>query len=95
MTKEEYNQALKDLEESYDQKRTELMKDYARFNCPYSVGDILKDHMGIIRVERIGYYLTDPPQCMFYGTELTVKLVPNKKNKRREMYQTNVIEKVR
>lgn len=27
MTKEEYDQALKDLEEFYDQKRTELMKD--------------------------------------------------------------------
>ena len=90
MTKEEYYQVLKDLEEFYDQKRTELMKDYARSNCPY-----LKDHMGIIRVERIECYLTDPPQCMFYGTELTIKLVPNKKNTKREMYQTNVIEKVR
>ena len=89
MTKEEYYQVLKDLEEFYDQKRT------ARSNCPYSVGDILKDHMGIIRVERIECYLTDPPQCMFYGTELTIKLVPNKKNTKREMYQTNVIEKVR
>ena len=58
MTKEEYYQVLKDLEEFYDQKRTELMKDYARSNCPYSVGDILKDHMGIIRVERIECYLT-------------------------------------
>lgn len=95
MTKEEYDQALKGLKESYDQKKTELMKDYARSNCPYSVGDILKDHIGIIRVERIGYYLTEPPQCMFYGTELTVKLVPNKKHTRREMYQKNVIEKVR
>ena len=55
----------------------------------------MKDHMGIIRVERIECYLTDPPQCMFYGTELTIKLVPNKKNTKREMYQTNVIEKVR
>ena len=33
MTKEEYYQVLKDLEEFYDQKRTELMKDYARSNC--------------------------------------------------------------
>lgn len=95
MTKEEYNQTLMDLKESYDQKRAELMINYARSNCSYSVGDILKDHMGIIRVENIKYYLADPPQCVFYGTELTVKLVPNKKNERREMYQTNVIEKVR
>ncbi len=30
MTKEEYNQALKELMESYDQKRAELMEVYHR-----------------------------------------------------------------
>lgn len=99
MTKEEYRKRLSELKEEFEKKTKELAKEYALSNNPYKVGDIIKDSYQIIKVDRVSVLLpsitSDYPQCVFYGTQLTSKLVPKKKqDKSPRMFQRYVIKKL-
>lgn len=98
MTKEEYNKRLFELKEELYKKEKELAKEYALSNNPYKVGDILQDHYQIIMVEVIGWTnatLSEFPECVFYGTQLTKMFVPKKRQDiSPRMYQSNVKAKL-
>ena len=53
--KENYEKELKALEQEFELRKRNLIKLYAQKNSPYKVGDIVKDHIGSIIIEKIKY----------------------------------------
>lgn len=97
MTKKEYESRLAALEKEHKAKCNELARVFAMANNPYKVGDILRDHYQIIRVERIGWghNLRGLPECWYRGTQLTKKLEPKKRQDLDpRMAQSNVKRKL-
>ena len=57
------------------------------------IGDIVTDHTGSVKVERITFYrgFNDSlPVCVYHGIELKKDLTPTKKGDKREVYQNNI-----
>lgn len=99
MTYEEYEQKVEELESEFNEKKNELSREFAMANNPYKVGDILQDHFQIIRVEKIKWTFTYDtnfiPECLYFGTQLTAKLEPKKRQDINPcMYQSNVLRKL-
>lgn len=98
MTEKEYKQKLVELEIEYKNKKDALGLEFEMSNNPYKVGDILKDHHQIIRVEKIKWkwaFLSIISECVYYGTQLTAKLEPKKRQDINPcMYQSNVLRKL-
>lgn len=93
MQYEDYQQKVKNLEKDFEQKKNELIKDYVNSNNPYKLGDKVTDSLGTIQIEKIkyGYSTIDKRPCAVYmGIELKKDGTPKKQN-RREVWQTNLI----
>lgn len=96
MTLEEYKNRLAELTKEFNRRKNTIAREYAISNNPYKVGDILQDHCQIIKVEQIkwAFNFKGDSQCVYYGTHLTQKLEPKKKQDNSCMYQDNVIRKL-
>lgn len=99
MTVQEYKDGLKSLQKKYEMDKFALAKIFVRANNPYNIGDIVRDHIGAIKIEGIGFdagYSTrnNLPCAVFMGTELTKDLKPARRQTGRFVYQSNVIEKI-
>lgn len=98
MTVQEYKDGLKSLQKKYEMDKFALAKIFVRANNPYNVGDIVRDHIGSIKIEAIGFFGHDNannlPCAVFTGTELTKDLKPARRQTGRFVYQLNVIEKI-
>ncbi len=94
MTEKEYKDRLAKIEVA----KEELDKEYAYSNNPYKIGDILKDHFHILKVESIKVerkFDSWEPECVYCGTQLTTKLEPKKRcGNTSVMYQSNVVKKL-
>ena len=90
MTKETLDNELLLLAKKYDDDCTELKKKYADANNPYKVGDIIQDHIGKGKIEKIAYYFSFSPECIYYCQELKVDGTPGKNKSRRWIYQNNL-----
>lgn len=94
MTKEQYDNDLKVLFSEYERAKIELAKKFALENNSIKEGDIVTDHVGSIKVEKIQVTLgsfDDPPSCVYFGIELKKDLTPTKKATKRDVYQSNLI----
>jgi hypothetical protein len=95
MTKEEYQSKC----DEHHLKIKSLAKEYALSNNPYKIGDIVNDHTGSIKIEKIllrrKWFIAkrefEYPQCIYIGVELTKKGEPNKRGYKRSIYQSNII----
>ncbi len=93
MKKREYDDQMVLINEESEAKRRNLMIEYALENNSVQVGDIIEDHAGRIKVDKIKVTRTLSsryPQCIYEGEALTKKGVPHKKSFRREVYQSNL-----
>lgn len=92
MSKEKLGNLLKDLEVEYEKQKKAIIVGYCMDNNTVKVGDVFTDHIGSILVDKIqasfGY---GEPCCVYHGVELTKKLEPNKRGKRRSAYQSNAV----
>lgn len=93
MTKEEYTAAQKELAEKHRIERLELAKEYALSNNQYKAGDIITDHIGSIRIERVGFYigLNNNPECTYYGDNLLKSGAISKREPKRTVHQSNIV----
>ncbi len=96
MTQEEFKNEEKALSIQYEESRKELFKKFALANNPYKIGDIITDHTGTIRIERIqthkGY--SDYPSCLYHGTQLNKKdLSVAKRQNHTSIFQQNIVKK--
>ena len=92
MTQEVYDEKMMQIDRSYKAAKNELYKEFAYANNPYKIGDIVSDHMGSIKIERINVCLSylSTPLCVYFGTEYTKKGEPNKRGGKRSVYQINI-----
>lgn len=95
MTLEEYNQKIKELKEETILKESKINMEYAFSNNPYKVDDIIEDHIGKIKVEKIKYtsgsnMFNSFPECVYYGTVLKKDGTPTKKQEIRQVWQSNL-----
>lgn len=88
MTKEEYKEKKKELAKEYENNLRNLDKLYVQEQLNVKIGDIVTDHIGKGRVEKITYSkgLDDYPQYVCYCVVL------NKDNTERKIYQSNIKE---
>jgi hypothetical protein len=91
MSFEEYKSELKRINEEFDLKKRLLATKYALSNTNYTVGDIVKDHIGTIKVEKIYTTMSfNVPVCVYEGIELKKDGTPTKKGSKRQVYQINI-----
>jgi len=95
MTEQEYNQSLSDLKDKYESDKRKIDGQYAIGLNPYNIGDIIKDHNSILKIEKIGWsYSYSGPTCLYKGIELKADLNPSKKQSCTTMYLSNVKQKL-
>ncbi len=95
-SKEDYKHKTLMLAEKHKEEVFQLKKKYAMANSSVQVGDMVTDHMGSVKVERIkihtGYHVDDLPSCVYYGPCYTKSGRPFKSGERRGAYQANLVE---
>lgn len=94
MTRQEYEQKKKILKQDYDHNLYILDREYAMANNPYKIGDIIEDHIGRIKIEKISFGYSFPhetPECIYYGIEVKKDNTPKKKQDlNRKIFQSNI-----
>ena len=93
MKKEEFELQLGKIKREQNEKIEELSKKFALSNSSVKVGDFVKDHMGWIKVEKIGFVVSETnPYCTYFGAEYTLKMIQKKNKAKRKLYQINLRE---
>ncbi len=91
MTSEELKEQKAALKSVYESNEKKLIREFCDSNNPYKIGDIFTDHIGIIKIEQIGYdysSINGTPCCIYKGSILNKDLTPTKKKeKTRTAYQ--------
>lgn len=95
MTKEEYLEKKKLLRMEFNQKVRNLAIEYVKSNNPYNLGDVITDHIGSIRMEKIqtAYDYTGFPDAVYTGLVLKKDLTPTKRMEKRQVWGGNIIDK--
>jgi hypothetical protein len=88
----EYELKKKFLKEIYDREIVQLKRELALSNNTVEVGNIIRDKEGYIQVKTMGVYLSEFPCCYYDGIVFSNKKVPTKIEKKRRIYQTNIIK---
>lgn len=93
ITKEKLKDQLNALDLKYKADRQQVLKEYALSNNTLKVGDVVTDHIGIIKIESIGVYIHfEDSECTYKGVELRKDGTPKKGNQIRTVYQSNIIK---
>jgi len=88
---EELKAKLAGIEERASERKKDAIREYCLGNNTVKIGDIVADHIGSVKVERIlvEYSLTRP-QCVYVGAELKKDLTPRKDGSKRSVYAQNL-----
>ncbi len=94
---EELKLKIRAIEEQSEVDKNKIRREYALKHNIVQVGDVIKDHSTIIKVESIGVYLSLIPCCIYRGYKLNKDGVTPSKKKGQDkikdlVYQTNLIE---
>jgi len=92
MNKVTLHKTMDKLQQDYELKRQEIMKQYCDDNNPYKEGDKFTDHIGSIIIEGIRYSFGENPCCVYYGVELKKDGTPRKSNSKRRAWQINDVK---
>ena len=92
MTHQEFRAEMEDLEEQYKLEKKRILNEYVMSWCPYKIGDIVRDHIGFVKIEKIVPIIgiCNKVDIMMLGTECTLKLEPKKTGTRRNIYHSNI-----
>lgn len=95
MTQEELKKRQIELYNEYQQKLKELNAIYAIDNNPYTIGQLFRDHIGVIKIECIEVSTDHQgmPCCVYEGPEMKLDGTPKKKTVVRGAYQCNEYKK--
>lgn len=94
MTREDYDKKLAELQKEFNKKKMSLDKLYAAMNNPYNRGDVIRDHMTILRIEKMkmSYDSNRMPCLVYYGPRLKKNLEPYVSGEEGRIHQTNIIK---
>lgn len=92
MDEQELKSKLKQAVENYEAEKNKIYLEFARANNPYKIGDVVTDHMGALRIEKITVSVWDSyPSCVYHGVRLTKAGEPSKKETA-PVHQINIIK---
>lgn len=93
MDKIQLQKKLSAIEKEYWNNRTAAYTEYAHANNPYKEGDVVTDHIGSIRVEKIGVHVSGgDAQCVYTGVQLKKDGQVSKVQNHTTIYQSNLIQ---
>lgn len=95
MTKEEYDNKLKGIEEAYKKEKDDLALKYGVENVQYKLGNIIEDNCNKIKITSISIgftLLTEYPVPIYKGIILKKDGTPRKKVEYARIYQNNIKE---
>ena len=75
-----------------------MICDFTEAHNDYKIGDIVRDHLGSIKIESMlplrmkNIHDMYQPQMVYTGKELKANLKPRKDNSCRDLYQENILE---
>ncbi len=66
---EEYRDRKRNLRDKHEQELKRLHKAYAFSNSTVIIGDMVTDHMGPVKVDKVTWALSlgNAPQCVYHG----------------------------
>ncbi|MFA5048687.1 MAG: hypothetical protein WC516_06705 [Patescibacteria group bacterium] len=88
MTKEELKIQLSNLEKKHEADKKELLQIYAESNNPYKIDDIVTDHRGSIKVDKITCHYDGT--CIYWGLKVKKDGSFYRTMQRECVYQKNV-----
>jgi len=96
MNLENYKEQKRDIERQAEKEKTYLLMKFIDLNNPFTVGDIITDHMGSIRYDKLNYTTSgsergDIPLPIYIGVELKKDGTPKEIPIVREVYGLNVL----
>lgn len=94
MNNQELEHRLKELQQEYDLKQKEVMRQFCDDNNQYKVGDKFTDHIGTIIIEKIrySYNISRIPICIYFGAELKKDGTLKKSNDKRNAWQSDDVK---
>lgn len=92
MTHVEFRMELEDLEAQYKIEKQRILTEYVMSWCPYKVGDLVRDHIGYVKVMSIHPMvgICNKVDIMMKGEEYTIKKEPKKDKRVRQIYHSNI-----
>lgn len=92
MTQEQYKQQISALKEEFERRKAMISREFAFSNNTVQIGDVISDHLTIIKVENItwAYSIGGLPQCVYIGTQLTKSGQPAKRQTDTKIFQSNL-----
>lgn len=91
MTKEEYNEKKEEIKNNHFILLKQLGMKFAIENNIVNIGDTIKDHMSIIKVDKIQVCNTAyDPSCIYFGIRLKRNLKSFKSGETTSIYQCNL-----
>jgi len=96
MTKNEYCAEKRKLEQLHSQKMCDLSRKFVLSNTTVKRGDIVQDHMGSVKVNKIkhGFSMSSSyPQVVYFGESYTKAGTPFKNGEKRAVWESNLIKK--
>lgn len=94
MTLKDYKNKKRDIERQAGKDKTALLIDFVDINNPYKIGDIVTDHIGSIRYDKLKYTTTGcdyVPTPIYSGIELKKDGTPKKRIIVRDVYGSNIL----
>lgn len=94
-TIEKYREKIAEIEEEAAQKKRLLVREFALGNNPYKKGDIIKDDIGSLIIEKVQVHFgfgNSLPYCSYTGVELKKDGTPRLKQDNRRISQLNIIK---
>jgi len=90
---EEYKKRIKAIEDEAGVKKKSLGVEYAMSHNSIAIGDVIEDHIGRIKVEKISVQMIssgNAPICVYFGIEITKAGTPSQKGTKRWANQSNL-----
>lgn len=94
MNLEEYNLKVKEIEDARQEAIRKLVVECALSNNTIEIGQIVEDHIGKVKVEKIRFNHASfgkLPSCRYWGIELKKDGTPKKRGDYRDVYQSNLL----
>jgi len=93
MTLDEYKAEVKKIRSECEVNIVSLSRKFLESNRTIKAGDIIKDHIGLVKVEQFGMYFRDGiPYGIYTGPCYTKQGKPFKSGETRSVYQINLVE---
>ena len=95
MNVDEYKNKIKAIDDYASINKRNTDKEYALSNNPVKIGDIIRDHSCMIKVEAMRYTRYSSfgfPECVYSGPRLKKNKKPFVSGETEVVYQSNIIK---